>query len=509
VVTQDVSINGSTYLQTGFVTGAAEVNQGTIVIIYQPAFFNYFLVAYVVLAVGLVIATGLILRRMRQQSGDTLARITGILRRTVASIDSRKLLALLVAVGILMVSMAYVFGPNPSPRAYLAASPPTAQTLGPSVTGSGFTYLPPDQASDEFDTLSQFGSFYTVVIADYQISLPSPGLASSYRIIVLSQYANSTYTNELRTLYGSWVRVANNTQQMTGFLAGDYKTYESNHLGLGVFPQAYDGISNIEAVLSLLIPFLALAFFARYIIESASKGLGRLAQAIAISFFLFLFGELLYIQTAVLLGLPVALHATISPLETAGGALGFGGGSRPRLVMGIAGFLFGALVGSGSRFKFDKVVFLGMASALVFLIVDPLQVGQDFYNLVLLALTSESGTAFGQSAWVGLRAAVSVFMNAFGDYTTLSYFSQHGAVLFFAGAVPFALYSYLRRSSATLLLFFSAVMAGLGYVRIGDQDPLKAIASTMPGVTMGILIIVAFLSLDRVERFLRLRLGFP
>jgi hypothetical protein len=509
VVTQNVMINGTTYLQTGFVAGAAEFIPGTIIILYQPAYFNYFLVAYVVLGAGLLAGAGLILRGLRRRSGNQFLRVKRLSKHIVESVDSRKLLACLVGVGILMVSVAFVFGPSPSPRAYLAASPNTAKVLGPAITGTGFTYLTPTQASDEFDTMSQLGSFYSVVVADYQIALPSPGLASSYRIIAMSEYANASYVQELKTLYGNWVTVANNTRQMTNILANQNTKYGSSHLGLGLFPQAYGGTSDIEGILSLILPFLALAFFARYMIESASKGIGRLAQAIAFSFFLFLFGELIFIQTAVLLGIPVALHATISSLETAGGALGFGGGSRPRLVMGVLGFLFGTLVGSGGSFKFDRVIFIGLASAFIFLIVDPLQIGQDFYNVILLALTSQSGTAFGQSAWFGLRAAVSYFMNAFGYYTTLTFFSQHGAVLFFAGAVPFTLYTYLRRSTATLLMFFCAVLAGVGYVRIGDQDPLKAIASTMPGVTLGVLVILAFLSLDRVERFLRQRLGFP
>ncbi|MDA4123957.1 MAG: hypothetical protein OK438_00710 [Thaumarchaeota archaeon] len=509
VVTQDISINGTSYLQTGFVSGVYEYVPGTIVILYQAAYFKYFLVAYVVLAAGLLAAAGLVLRRLRQQSGSLLVRVRRLLRWLVTSIDSRKLLASLVGVAILMVSIAFIFGPPPSPRLYLAATPQTAQTLGPAINGTGFTYLTPTQASDEFDRLSQFGFFHSVLVADYQIRLPSQGLGSDYRILVLSQYANATYIRELKSLYSPWVSVANNTLEMTRALDGQRVNYGSNHLGLGFFPQGYAAISNIEGLLSLVVPFLALAFFARFMIESASKGLGRLAQAVAFSFFLFLFGELVYIQTAVLLGIPVALHATISPLETAGGGLGFGGGSRPRLVMGIVGFLFGASFGPGGRIKFDRVVFIGLASAFVFLIVDPLQIGQDFYQLILLGLTSETGTTFGQSALVTVRDSVSHVMSIFGDFSTLSYFAQHGAVFFFVGAVPFALYTYIRKSSATLLLFFSALLSGLGYVRIGDQDPLKAIASTMPGVTIGILVILAFLSLDRVERFLRLRLGIP
>ncbi|HUH82433.1 MAG TPA: hypothetical protein VLX33_00985, partial [Nitrososphaerales archaeon] len=83
----------------------------------------------------------------------------------------------------------------------------------------------------------------------------------------------------------------------------------------------------------------------------------------------------------------------------------------------------------------------------------------------------------------------------------------HGAVLFFAGAVPFALYTYVRKSTATLLLIYCAMIGGLGYVRIGDQDPLKAVASTTPGLAMALVFIALFLGFDRVERFMRNRLA--
>jgi hypothetical protein len=260
-------------------------------------------------------------------------------------------------------------------------------------------------------------------------------------------------------------------------------------------------------LLSLVIPFLALAFFARYMIESGSRGIVRLAYGAAFSFFVFMFGELVFIQTGVLLSLPLALHATISSQETAVGALGFGGGSRPREVAGILGFLFGAVAGRLKGNRIDRVILIGVASAILFLIADPLQLGQDFYNIVLQILTSQAGTAFGQAAFTDVRLFILYFMNAFGNVVIPTYYSQHGAVIFFAGAVPFALYTYMRRSTATLLLFYSALITGVGYVRIGDQDPLKAIASTTPGLAMAILFILAFLGADRVERFLRTRLG--
>jgi hypothetical protein len=514
LTTQYVSINGTDYLATGFSYGAcfvqncaASVGANTISIVYQPEYFNYFMAAYVVFAAGVLVGIGILIRQRRQGALKALDRGGKIVSRVLRSFDSRKLLAILVGISVAMVTLAFVFGPSPSPRAYLAATPQTTQVLGPYITAAGFTYLTPTEAGDEFDVMSSLNTYYTVIIADYPPPLQSTGFASTYRIIAVSGYANSTLVKDLQTYYGQEVGVVNTPQLLEFDLSLQAKGYASNHLGLPVSPQTYASATLVEGILSLSLPFFALAFFARYMVESSSRGIVRLAQGAAFSFLVFMFGELVYIQTDILLTLPVALHATISAQETAIGVLGFGGGSRPRMVLGALGFLFGTFAGTLKGTRIDKVVVIGFVSALLFLLVDPLQLGQDFYNVLLQILSSEGGTAFGQAAYTQLRAFIGIFMNAFGNESIPTFFSQHGAIIFFAGAVPFALYTYLRRSTATLLLIFSTAVAGLGYVRIGDQDPLKAIASTTPGFAMALLFVIAFLAIDRVERFLRTRLG--
>jgi len=517
LATQYVSINGTSYLATGFSYQACFtqvcsvfVGANTISIIYQPAYFNYFVAAYLVLAIGVLAVLGIIFRERARNVSKVAAlgrRLIGTLLRLVRGIDSKKLLAALVIVSVLMITLAFVFGPSPSPKVYLAATPETAQTLGPYITGAGYTYLTPLQAGDEFDVMSSLNAYYTVVVADYPPPLQSTGFLSSSRIIVMSDYANATLLQDLQIYYGPAVTVASTPDQLQTDLSVQAQNYSPNHLGLPVSPGLYSTVTTVDGALSLLIPFLALAFFARYMIESTTKGVVKLAEAVAFSFFIFLFGELIYIQTGVLLSLPVALHATISSQETAIGALGFGGGSRPREVLGALGFLFGAFAGSIRGKRIDRVVLLGLISAVLFLIADPLVLGQDFYNLLIQILSSEGGTAFGQAAFTEFRTFIGVFMNAFGGNAVPTFFSQHGAVLFFAGAVPFALYTYVRRSTATLLLVYCAVIGGLGYVRIGDQDPLKAVASTTPGLAMALVLILIFLGFDRVERFLRQRLA--
>ena len=517
LATQYVSINGTSYLATGFsylacFTQVCSVFVGanTISVIYQPAYFNYFVAAYLVLAVGVLAVIGIIFRERIVSVSKVSAlgrRAFNILLRYFRAIDSKKLLASLVVLSVLMITLAFVFGPSPSPRVYVAATPQTAQALAPFITGAGYTYLTPLQAGDEFDVMSSLNTYYTVIVADYPPPLQSAGFLSSSRIIVMSDYANSTLQKELQTYFGARVTIASTPDALQTDLAVQAQTYSPNHLGLPVSQGLYAVVTTVDGALSLVIPFLALAFFARYMIESSTRGVVKLAEAAAFSFFIFLFGELVYIQTGVLLSLPVALHATISSQETAIGALGFGGGSRPREVLGALGFLFGAFAGSIRGKRIDRVVLLGFISAILFLLADPLALGQDFYNLLIQVLSSEGGTAFGQAAFTEFRIFIGVFMDAFGGNAVPTFFSQHGAVLFFAGAVPFALYTYVRRSTATLLLVYCAVIAGLGYVRIGDQDPLKAVASTTPGLAMALVFVLAFLGFDRVERFLRQRLA--
>lgn len=520
ITTQDVKINGTAYLSTGFSYAAClvllcsvEVGANTISLIYQPAYFNYFLAAYLVLIVSSLVAAGILIRGIRrgtfQRAGaqKLFERVWSALMRVFTSLDSKKLLAILVSIGVVMVSLALAFGPSPAPRAYLAANPSTVPTLAPYITGAGYTYLTPAQAGDEFDQMSALNSYYVVIVADYPPALQSTGLLSSTRIIAISGITNATLIQDLKSYFGPNVVVVSSPQQLQIQLEGWGRLYTSNHLGLPVSAQTFSAVAFLEGLLSLTIPFFALAFFARYMIESSSRGLARLAFGAGFSFFIFLFGELVFIQTDVLLTLPVALHATISSAETAIGVLGFGGGSRPRMVMAFLGFLFGTFAGSLKGSKVDRVVLTAIVSACLFLLADPLQLGQDFYNILLNLLTSQPGTAFGQAAYTQLRSFVLYFMNAFGNYITPTFYSQHGAVLFFAGAIPFGLYTYVRKSTSTLLLFFCALVSAVGYVRIGDQDPLKAVASTTPGFAMAVLFVVAFLASDRVERFLRLRLS--
>lgn len=511
VAVQHVTLQGQDYLVANFPPGKTSFGAFAgeyVVVLYEPPLYNWFLLAYLSLLVILVLFSRQILRTLerlsRKRKDESFRRI----RRVVGSLNYKRLLAIFVLMSLFMIGLALVFGPSPTPRVYLAATPQSAQNLGMNISLTGYTYFTPNQAGDEFDTLGNFGAFHAVVIADYPPPVSSLGLASSYHIIVMTNYPQPKgYLTTLQVLYPNAVTTVGSTSQLADVLAAQKLGYTANNLGLHIGTGTYGAVAAVEGVLGLTLPFLALAFLSRYIVEEMGTGVTAIPMVIAWSFFIFLFGEFVYIQTAVLLGIPVALHATISSVETAGGFLGIGGGSRPRLVIGAAGFMFGLLAGKGGAFRFDRIGFLAFVAVVLFIVVDPLTSGQDFYNLALVALTSEPGTSVGVTSYSGLRGFIGSFMNLFGNYLTPTFFSQHGAVLFYVGAVPFALYNYVRRSTSTFLLLFSSVFASVGYVRIGDQEPLKAIASAMPGISLALLLIAAFLGLNYIEGYFRKRLA--
>ena len=504
---QQVTSGGRQYLVANFPQNALILtgyNRIAFIILYQPPYFNYFVaVFFVVILVFFLILLPRLFKFTRKGAIDR-AKAIG---RKLAWFDHRKLFAILVLVSLLMVGLALVFGPTPTPRVYLSATPAEISQVGPYVTAAGYTYFTPSQAEDDLDTLSYLGALRTLVIADVQYPANSLGFSSSYNIIVLTNETQSSYVSTLKSDYGNHVTVVTNSLDLENLLKSQALSYRGNNIGLSISQGLYDSVVAFEGVLSLLLPFFALAFFSRYLIEYQGSLPSALLQALMYSFFIFMLGELIYIQTGVLLGTPVALHSAISPVETAVGYLGAGGGSRPRLVMSALGFFFGVVVGKGGTAKFDRVGFLAFLAVFVFLIIDPLTVGQTLYGIASVALTSSTGGSVGAGAYNGLRNFVTGIMNLFGNYVTLGYYSQHGAVLYFLGAIPFAMYTYIRKTSATFLMIACALISAVGYVRIGDQLPIKPIASVFPGAVLAVIVIAVFLCFDRIERFLRSRVS--
>jgi hypothetical protein len=179
--------------------------------------------------------------------------------------------------------------------------------------------------------------------------------------------------------------------------------------------------------------------------------------------------------------------------------------------MGFLGFVFGVVAGTGGKVKVDRLGIIAFLGAILFLATDPLSGGVVFYQLSLFAGTSVGGTAVGTIANNSVEGFMNIFMNLFGALKSQTYLSQHGTVLFFAGAVPFAIYTRLHKTTATFLALFSAAVAGLGFIRIANQDLdiFKVVASVVPGFTIGLLLIAGFAAVNLAEGYFRKRLMIP
>jgi hypothetical protein len=238
------------------------------------------------------------------------------------------------------------------------------------------------------------------------------------------------------------------------------------------------------------------------VIEGGTKGWGGISEAVAFSVLAFFFSQVVYMVSTVFLGLPVGLHASTISQVTAVGYLGFGGGTRPRMVAAALGFIAGVVASRMGRSKIDTLGLAGFASVVLFFILDPLRLGDVFGQYALYNFTGETN-GVGAQASGGIRNLIGSSMTLFGDYITQGYFAQHGAALFYVGAIPFALYSKVGKTTSTLLGLFAAFIAGSGFVRIADMVPIKSVASVLPGVAVGFGILVLFYLINIGETTLR------
>jgi hypothetical protein len=316
-------------------------------------------------------------------------------------------------------------------------------------------------------------------------------------IIVLSSYVTPSYLDQLKTFHPNNVIVISSTSNLVGALAS--LGGRQNILGIFVSEGVYARVAALVGFLSILVPFFALAYFASLLVETGGRGMGALLEAIAISIMVYFVAEFAFIVSTVMLGMPVALHAAISSKETAEGLLGpFGGGTRPREVSGIAGFLFGILYNKKGFMSYDRNVIAAVFGALAFLIVDPLKVASAFYDILL---TVSSNVTIGSTGATSnfLRGIIGQSLSAFQSSLTPGFVASHGAALFFLAVVPFVLYTRVGKGTGTILMLFSAVVCGIGFVRIADMVPVETIASITPGLVIGLLLIPPFWAISRLE----------
>jgi hypothetical protein len=499
VVSEVIQLGGREYLTVDFPSMFSQI-----LVLYQPSFRDYSILFYAAILVALVIAAPFLYRGLRPRLPRAVSVISTLLWRVMTWFNAKKLLGIFALSLALMVGLAIVFGPAPAPRLYLAATPTTVSAIGPSLSKAGYMYFTPLDAGDQFNTMTSLGMYQAVVMVNYSLPTNSLGLYAVNRIYLVGNYFPKNYVYNLTAIFGKLkVTSFSSQQQLLNSITGSYFYHVSNRFGLPISTWTYNKVLWVEGVLTVVATFAALAYLSRAMVESGAKGWVFLAEAAVLPLLVFMFTTMIFIQTSVLLGLPVALHAAISQVESASGIVGFGGGSRPRELAGVLGFLFGAVVGPAGRTKLDRIGFFVFAGVLVFLVTDPLSIGSSFYSLLQNLTTSESGGTAGLAAQEGTRDFLGNVMDFYGRYVSPFFYSSHGAVLFYVGAFPFGIFARLRKSTATLLLLFSSLAASIGFIRVADLNPAEALGSPVPGLTLGIAVMAAFLLLSLGESRLR------
>jgi len=431
--------------------------------------------------------------------------------------DSSKLLTAYFLCGLLMISSSFVAGPDPRLKVYVfASSEETADAISDFVYAQGGVTVTTLDELGDLTTLANLGVFSVAVIGDF-IPLPVhqanlkiyPALDNIRNILILNVTgwrANEEFSSEIERRYAYKTTVVNDLNAFRDALhdvAG-----RKNALGLDVSPNTYIAVSAFVGLCSFILVFLGLAFVASKLIEIGKKSGSRgFPEAIAYIVLYFVFTQITYIVCSVLLAMPLGLHTSrLEAKVTAVGLLGFGGGGRPRMFAGLAGFLFGGLVSLKEGLKLDKAGLISLLVVGFFVIVDPLTSGIIFHEFILLYTVGP----YFETAVTTMSYAKNFFAEvgvALGGWASPTYGLSTGTILYYAGAIPFCLFPRLKRSTATILFFFCAFCAGSGGVRIADMNPWIAIGSLIPGVMVGFIFVALFCLISLAETVIRTKMG--
>jgi len=506
---QLVNFGGNSYLQLSPQALSPTSLTAGVSFVYQSTLSNYYAFLAIGALVGLALASSLVVRKvrgpLRRMWNAPPSRFTRLLTRPLRARRTKSLLVALMLVCLSMIAVSTIFGPPPQPRAYLAATPTTTNEISPYIKQAGWSFLDTANAADGFSRTSGYGTFSAAVIADYQPEIvgSSPfqeGLNYVPNIIVIQQYVSASYISELEAVRPGTI-VISNPADLVSVLARDGG--RQNALGLTVSEGTYARAAAFVGLLSLIVPFLALAFIASFAIDLVGGGIGGVLELIAYGVMVYLVAEFAFIVSTVMLGTPVALHAAISNKETAEGFLGpFGGGTRPRELSGTLGFIFGVVYNVKGGLSYDKSVVAAVASVFAFLVVDPLNVASSLFES-LLSLFSNVGYGVSGPVYESLRSLIGQPIVLFQSYLTSDFVASHGDALFFASIVPFVLYSRAQKGTGTLLLLFGALGCGVGFIRIADMVPMETIASIAPGALLGVALIPVFYAMSKLESMIR------
>lgn len=495
-----------------------------VVVLYEPDLWEpyavvvMFMTPFVVFLVPYILKSDRVRRSLSVFSKTTLqpglSMFISILKRTyrrVRKLDSSDLMRLYVLCALLMLSLSFITGPDPRLKVYiLASTQQNAAHLRNYVEEKGDAVaLTVYDEMTEFKLLSDLGMFSTVVVGDFYPpterllkSFIYPGLDSAPQIIVVESYVFDVFLSEIERRYADKTVVVEDVSGLESVLSRVPR--RANALGFDVSPALYTVVSRFVGSSSFILVFLGLAFLACRLIEVGRKpGVAGFAEAIMYSVLYFAFTEIVHTVCTVLLGTPLGLH-TSSPKVTAIGFMGFGGGSRPRMLTGLLGFLFGSSLSMKKGLKLDRIGFIAFLVLGFFVLADPLTGGVVFYEIVLL-FAAPHGPLFeaGSAAWSYIREFLGTIGSAFGGWVSPVYGISTGIILYVTGSLPICLFSKLERSTATLMLFVCAFCAAQGGIRVAEMTALKTVASLVPGLVSGLIFATVFCLISFGERGLR------
>lgn len=456
-------------------------------------------------------------------------RIPGIHRkfRLRAILRPRKLLALFILCSLIMAAGAVLGGPNPRVTAYVLAAPASMTAIQGSLrpVAGNVSVITPSEDFTDFAVMSSVGQFSIVVVSNYpnaSLAEVSPfivGSLGNVPVIVVDNSAralNPTLASTIEELYGSSVVKVQNASDMT---AGEQSTIafdleqssRSNILGISLGEKGFEALAASEAVLSMALVFLGFAYLGSVAADPESRGdLSHLVTVIGAGIFVFVFSEAVYVGVSSLLRFPLSLHAVSSDVHdlTAIGALGFGGGSTPRLAAGFLGALVG-LVGTEGGLSLRKSDFALVSATLILIVANPFSIGQFAFQALLGFIPLVSvGPAAGQlgaayTSSLSLKEFILGVGSALGGSITPTYLLSAGKALFFASLVPLAYLKKLGRTTTVIAVLAVALIAGDGGVRVGEMTPDKTVIAILPGLAIGFAFAAVLLGFGLVERYVR------
>jgi len=497
----------------------------SVVVVYEPTLWKPVATVLIFLAIAAVLILPYAPKFTEKYQAATIPRILLTLRdyvlrfasglqARISKVSSRTLLTAYVLCSLLMVSLGLAVGPDPRPKAYAIAMSHTVDEI---EEATGIKIISVLDTRTEFETLVSVGTVQAAIVADFLVreglgKQLYGGLEEIPTIIIIDSIVVSPdFAQEVLRRYSEKTLVFRDVDAFRDALQRNPMLIQTreNQLGLVVDPKLFDGVMALAGLLSFILVFFGLAYLSNKLVEVGKKpGISAIPESIMYTSFYFFFTQLIYIVTSVAFAVPMGLHAVTSGSTkvTAIGALGFGGGSRPRMLAGMLGVLFGSTAALGEGSKLSKTGAIAFIIALFTVVADPLTGGLIFYEFVLLFTMGAVELEAASTTSYFIKNFLASVGLAFGAWITPTYGISTGEILFYMGAIPLCLIPKLGNSTATFLVFFSAFAIGNGGIRVAEMTPWKTFASCIPGIATGLMAAAVFFSLSKIEEIIRARM---